>query len=185
MTRSDVPFHTWLVTLIMGAGLAACSSAPAPIPPPGPILPPTLGDTISPEERLAAVTEMASIDNTELLVQPLHDIQIDDLRKIAKAKRETGDLTAAAAALDHALTLVTNDPAVLQERAEIALLQGDWTEAEHYAKHALQLGSKTGPLCRRHWATIEQARLARDEKESASSAHTQIKRCTVPGIKRY
>lgn len=185
MKRLHVPFRTFTVTVMMALALTACISPPQPATPaPPPATPPPVG-TLSPAQRLAAVTNIASADDTELLVQPLHDLQIDDLRQAAKAKRQAGNLTAAAAELDHALELVTNDPAVLQERAEIALLQSDWTGAEHYAKRAVELGSKTGPLCRRHWATIEQARLARGEKENASSAHTQIGRCTVPGIKRY
>ncbi|AXI84432.1 hypothetical protein FUT69_04005 [Xylella taiwanensis] len=183
MKRSYVRFRTWLIIIIMTVALAACISTPPPSIPPAAT--PTPADTTTPAQRLAAVTKIASVDDTELLVQPLHDLQIDDLRKAAKVKREAGNLAAAAAELDHALALVANDPAMLQERAEIALLQGDWAGAEHYAERAIRLGSKTGPLCRRHWATIEQARLARGETENASSAYAQIERCTVPGIKRY
>lgn len=81
--------------------------------------------------------------------------------------------------------LVSGDPAILQERAEVSVLQADWPAAERFAKQAIALGSKTGPLCRRHWATIEQSRLARGEKENAASARAQIAGCTVPGMKRY
>ena len=113
------------------------------------------------------------------------DPQVDDLRETAHAQREAGDLDAAADTLNQALLLVADDPAVLQERAEIALLQADWPRAETLARKAVALGSRTGPLCRRHWATIEQTHLARAEKENAASAHAQIEGCTVPGIKRY
>ncbi len=107
------------------------------------------------------------------------------LREIAGERRDAGDLAGAADALNQALLLVEDDPGILQERAEIALLQGDWSRAETLARKAVSLGSRTGPLCRRHWATIEQAHLARAEKENAASAHAQIEGCTVPGIKRY
>jgi len=157
-------------------GLAACSSAP---PPPVPT------DTTTPAQRMAAVDKLAGADDTEVSVAPLRDPQVDDLREVAKHKRAAGDLAGAAAALDQALALVSDDPGVLQERAEVALLQGDWKAAEGFAKRSVDLGSKTGPLCRRHWATIEQARLARGEKENAVSANAQIEACTVPGIKRY
>ncbi|MCW0417705.1 hypothetical protein NB689_003459 [Xanthomonas sacchari] len=110
---------------------------------------------------------------------------MEDLRESAKRKRSAGDLAGAAAALDQALKLVPDDPALLQDRAEVALLQKDDAQAEAFAKRAIDLGSQTGPLCRRHWATIEQARLARGQKENAASAHAQIAGCTVPGIKRY
>lgn len=157
--------------------LGACVSAPS--------APPVAADTTTPAQRLAVVDAMAGVDDTELSVQPLRDSQVDDLRATAIAQRQAGDLAAAAETLNQALLHVDNDPGILQERAEVALLQGDWVRAETLAKRAVDLGSRTGPLCRRHWATIEQARLARAEKENAVSAHAQIEGCTVPGIKRY
>ena len=156
---------------------SACSSMPP--------APPEAVDHTTPAQRRAAVQASAGADDKELSVQPLRDPQVDDLRETAHAQREAGDLDAAADTLNQALLLVADDPAVLQERAEIALLQADWPRAETLARKAVALGSRTGPLCRRHWATIEQTHLARAEKENAASAHAQIEGCTVPGIKRY
>ncbi len=158
--------------------LASCASEPPP-PPPAPV------DTTTPAQRIAAIDASGGVDDTELNVQPLRDPAVQDLRDSAKRKRAAGDLAGAAAALDQALKLVSDDPALLQDRAEVALLQKDNAQAEAFAKRAIDLGSQTGPLCRRHWATIEQARLALGQKENAASAHTQIAACTVPGIKRY
>jgi Flp pilus assembly protein TadD len=166
-----------LLALALSASLAACVSAPPPVVAPV--------DTTTPAQRMAAVEAAAGPDDKELSVAPLRDPQVDDLRQSAHAQRQAGDLAAAAAHLDQALGLVAEDPAVLQERAEIALLQGQWAPAEQFAQQAIQLGSKTGPLCRRHWATIEQARLARGEQENAVSAQAQIASCTVPPIMRY
>jgi tetratricopeptide (TPR) repeat protein len=167
-----------LAAVVAAIALSACTSAPPP-PPAAPV------DTTTPVQRMAAIDKIAGVDDTELSVQPLRDPQVGDLYEMAQARRATGDLAGAAAALDQALKLVPNDPGVLQERAELALLQQDYAGAERFAKHAVDLGSKTGPLCRRHWATIEQSRLARGEKENAASAQAQIEGCTVPGIKRY
>ena len=158
--------------------LAGCLSSP-------PVPPPQVVDATPAAQRWAAVQQAAGVDDTELSVQPLRDPEVDDLREQALAQRDSGQLAAAAATLDQALALVDGDPAVLQERAEVALLQGQWAQAEQWSKRALELGSRTGPLCRRHWATIEQARLARVEPENAASARAQIDGCTVPGIKRY
>ncbi|MNM58040.1 hypothetical protein D3C81_692620 [compost metagenome] len=157
--------------------LSACISAPPSTP--------KVVDSTTPAQRVAAVEAAAGVDDTELSVQPLRDAQVADLHASAIAKRKAGDLDGAAEALNQALLLVDNDPAILQERAEVALLQADWPRAEALAKKAVDLGSRTGPLCRRHWATIEQSRLARAEKENAASAHAQIEGCTVPGIKRF
>jgi len=158
--------------------LASCVSAPPPPPPPP-------ADTTTPAQRVAAIDASGGADDTELSVQPLRDPQVEDLRDSAKRKRAAGDFAGAAAALDQALQLVPEDPALLQERAELALLLKDDAGAEAFAKRAIDLGSQTGPLCRRHWATIEQSRLARGQKENAASAHAHIEGCTVAGIKRY
>jgi hypothetical protein len=173
MTRYACPLAIAALSLL----LASCVSAPPP--PPAPV------DTTTPAQRLAAIDASGGADDTELSVQPLRDPQVEDLRESAKRKRAAGDLAGAAADLDQALQLVPEDPTLLQDRAEVALLLKDNVHAEAFAKRAIDLGSQTGPLCRRHWATIEQSRLARGQKENAASAHAQIKGCTVPGIKRY
>ena len=90
----------------------------------------------------------------------------------------------AAPSRPNVLLIVADDPAVLQERAEVALLQSDYARAETLSQRALDLGSKVGPLCRRHWATVEQARLALGQIESAAAAHAQIETCTVAGLLR-
>jgi Tfp pilus assembly protein PilF len=158
--------------------VSACSSSPTSAPS-------AVLDTTTPAQRMANVLAVAGADDTELSVQPLRDSQVDDLRELALSKREAGDLAAAAGLLDEALALVDSDPAILQERAELALLLADWSAAEALARKAVGLGSRTGPLCRRHWATIEQSQLARAQPENATSARAQIDGCTVPGIKRY
>ncbi|WP_282296034.1 tetratricopeptide repeat protein [Stenotrophomonas sp. PS02289] len=171
-----IPLRHSILAVATSLVLAACVSSTAPVKP---------VDTTSPAQRLAAVEAAAGKDDTELDVQPLRDGGVEDLRVVAQGKRQAGDLAGAAQALDQALQVSEGDPAVLQERAEVALLQGDWAQAEVLARKAVDMGSKTGPLCRRHWATIEQSRLARGEQENAVSAHAQIEGCTVPGIKRY
>lgn len=176
MTTSRTVLRTASV-LALGLALAACVSTAPPVKPPV--------DMTTPAQRMAAVDASAGKDDKELDVQPLRDAGVEDLRVAARARRQANDLAGAAEALDQALQISEGDPSILQERAEIALLQGDWAGAETQARKAVELGSKTGPLCRRHWATIEQARLARGEKENAASAHAQLEGCTVPGIKRY
>ncbi len=170
--------------LIRSASLATlCLALAACVTPPPVVKAPV--DTTTPAQRLAAVDAAAGNDDKELAVQPLRDSEVEDLRQAAQARRQANDLAGAAAALDQALAIMASDPSVLQDRAEVALLQGDWAAAETFARKSVELGSKTGPLCRRHWATIEQSRLARGEKENAASAHAQLEGCTVPGIMRY
>src|SRR5687767_3195720 len=93
--------------------LVACSTTPSlPAPPPVP--------KVAPEQRLAAaIAASKGADDRELAVQPLRDPQVQDLRDAATAAIATRNYAAAADALNQALLIVADDPAVLQERAEV------------------------------------------------------------------
>ncbi|WP_379654945.1 tetratricopeptide repeat protein [Pseudoxanthomonas sp. UC19_8] len=158
--------------------LAACVTEPPP--PPAAPAPPRL----TPTQALNAVLAVAKTDDRELDVQPIRDPQVEDLREASVAAQRRRDWQASAEALNQALLISPDDPAVLQERAEVALALGDWERAETLARKALSLGSKTGPLCRRHWSTIEQSQIARGQTQNAASAHAQIAACTVAGFDR-
>ncbi|QCW27494.1 hypothetical protein FE772_19485 [Lysobacter enzymogenes] len=97
----------------------------------------------------------------ELDVQPLRDSQVEDLRQKAEVLEKSRKYPEAAAALDQALQINADDPALLQERAEAALLLHRLDDAERFAQKAYDGGSQVGPLCRRHWAAIAQARQGR------------------------
>ncbi len=160
--------------------LSACGTLPADTSPSASAVP-----QMAPEQRLAAVVAAsAGADDRELAVQPLRDPEVQDLREDAAAAIAARNYPAAADALNQALLIAADDPAILQERAEVALLQAEYERAETLARRAFDLGSRVGPLCRRHWATIEQARLARGLQQDAASAHAQIEACTVAGLKR-
>lgn len=99
--------------------------------------------------------------STELDVQPLRDPQIEDLRQQAVQLEAKHMYRGAADLLDRAMQLNAEDPALLQERAELALLLRDPAQAQQLAQQAIDLGSTTGPLCRRHWETLLQTALLR------------------------
>lgn len=178
MSRQLPARRALVVAALLALALAGCRSTSS-------ALPPVFIDPVSPAQRLAQVDALANSVDDELSVQPLRDPQVEDLREQARHARDQGDLAQAISALEHALSLLDSDPALLQERAELALLAADPRQAEDYARRALDLGSRTGPLCRRHWATIWQARQAREEAINADSAHAQIEGCTVPPIQRF
>lgn len=157
--------------------LAACVTEPPPAPAPAP-------PRVTPTQALNAVLAVAKADDREVSIEPVRDPQVEDLREASVAAQRRRDWQGSADALNQALLLSPEDPAVLQERAEVALALGEWERAETLSRKALSLGSKTGPLCRRHWATIEQSQLARNEDQNAASAHAQIASCTVAGFDR-
>lgn len=159
--------------------LAACSSAP-PVPEPVPAL-----TQATPEQMVASIRAAAGDGEDELAVQPLRDPEVEDLRQAAQRLEAQKHYADAARALDDAIAIVGDDPALLQERAEIALLEGDHASAAGLAERAHALGSQVGPLCRRHWATIEQVRLKTGDGPGAAEAKDRVDACTVAAPNRF
>ena len=157
--------------------VAACTSAPL-------IQTRSLTDA-TPEQMVAQVRAAVGDDSSELAVQPLRDPMVEDLRQDAAQLERQKRYPDAAAALDKALAITPDDPATLQERAEIALLMGDPDKAEALARRGFELGAKVGPLCRKQWATVEQTRLVAGDAQGAASAKTQIQGCKVAGLDRF
>ncbi|MEL1265553.1 hypothetical protein [Pseudoxanthomonas putridarboris] len=191
----------FLLTFALTVLLAGCVSAPIPAIPPA-------SDPVAPEQRVSAIRAAAGQDDRELAVQPLRDPQVEDLREQAGQALAARDYATAAEALNQAILIVPEDPAVLQERAEVALLQHDYARAETLAQRAFQLGSQVGPLCRQHWETVRQVRqhqravmaplparhspedaaehaaLAAAQDAAIADAERQRDACTVPVIER-
>jgi tetratricopeptide (TPR) repeat protein len=159
--------------------LAACATPPPASPQPVALT------SASPEAMVAAIRAAAGHDDSELAVQPLRDPMVEDLREDALRLESRQQYAEAAAALDKALGIVPEDPALLQERAEAALLLRQFDEAERLARHAFELGAKVGPLCRRHWATVRQARLVAGDAAGAQAAQVQVDGCKVAGPNRF
>lgn len=124
--------------------LASCTSAPPAPEWSGP----------APEQLVAEIRAAGAFEKGELDVQPLRDPMVEDLRMQATQFESARRYPDAAAALDKALGIAPQDPALLQERAEVAVLQKNLDKAAALARDAYALGGKVGPLCRRHWATI-------------------------------
>lgn len=108
-----------------------------------------------------AIRAAGTSASSELEVHPLRDPQVEDLRQQAVQLEARHMYRGAAELLDRALQLNASDPALLQERAELAFLLQEPAQAQQLAKQAIDLGSTTGPLCRRHWETQLQAALLR------------------------
>lgn len=171
--------HRPLALAVATLLLAACTSAP-PTPLPTPAL-----TSATPEAMVATIRAAGGQDPNELNVQPLRDPQVEDLREQAQQAEAQHRAADAAAALDRAIALVPDDPALLQERAEAALLLHDPATAERLARDAEARGAHVGPLCRRHWATVEQTRLLAGDAPGAAAAHARIAACTVAPPPRY
>lgn len=173
-----IPTSGQVLVLMLGLALAACSTAPT-TPQPAALT------SATPQQMVAAIRAAAGDGEGELAVQPLRDPKVEDLREDAQRLQQQGYYANAAKALDQALEIVPDDPSLLQERAELALLQEDYAKAGTLAQRAWEMGSKVGPLCRRHWATIEQVRLVAGDANGAATAKAQVAKCTVDGVNRF
>jgi hypothetical protein len=152
--------------------LASCATPPpAPLAPAGP---PPLTDA-----QIVETTRAAGRDGVELVVTPLVDPHVEDLRDRAEAHQAAGKPKKADADLLKALAITPDDPDLLQWRAELAVLRGARGEAEALAKRSIALGPKSGPLCRRNWTLVKLLRESRGEAENATSAAAMLERCTI------
>lgn len=164
--------------------LAACAStAPPPAQP--------AFDAVA---AVAAIRAAGTASATELVIKPLGSRQVDDLREQAAALEAQGRPADAAAALDQALAISPDDPVLLQERAEAALLLHDLAGAGRLARRALAIGTDVGPQCRRHWETLVQLLAATQAGAtggaaaadmSVADARRQRDACTVAAPPRY
>lgn len=159
--------------------LSACASTPPSVPGPAALT------SSTPEQMVAEVRASAGDGEGELAVQPLRDARVEDLRQTAARLETQTHYADTAKALDAALAIVPDDPALLQERAEAALLLRDYATAEKLASRAYALGSQVGPLCRRHWATVRQTRLVAGDAAGAASAQRQVEGCKVAAPNRF
>jgi hypothetical protein len=145
--------------------LSACVSAPPPAVWSGPA-----PETVVAEIRAAQAFEATKATPAELEIQPLRDPMVEDLRQQAVDFERAKRYPDAVAALDKALAISPDDPALLQERAEAAVLMQDIDRAERLARSAFESGAKVGPLCRRHWATIAAAQRERAQQRRGQAA---------------
>lgn len=144
--------------VLIASALAGCASAPVPRAPANRA---ALPDGTTPAQIVAAIRAAGTAAEDELAVQPLRANEVEHLRTQAATYEASGEPARAAAALDQALAAHDADPTVLQERAEVAVLLWDFDAAAAFARRAIGQGAGVGPLCRRHWATLEQIARAR------------------------
>lgn len=149
--------------------LAACSRPPPPAP---------LPLALSPEQMLAKIRHQDEIE-TEVAFQAMTDEAINDLRLQAQRAENAGDIAGAVRYLESALKIQSNDPATLQQRAELAIHERSWPQAERLALQSFQAGARLGSLCRRNWLTMHYAGLAQGRQMPEPMLAKSLADCTV------
>lgn len=132
----------------------------------------------SPEQMLGIIRADAGPAD-EVAFQALADDAVLDLREQARQAEARGDYAGARAALDAALAVQDDNPDALQQRAELAVRESDWAEAERLAMKSFASGAKLGQLCRRNWLTVHYARKARGQAMPGQQLARNLGDCTV------
>lgn len=139
---------------------------------------------VAPQRDLIAELYAKVEADDAIVIEPLPDAEIEDLREVAHQALALRDLELAARSLAQALQIRPGRPDLLQLRAEVALGQQLLDEAEEYAIASFENGPRQGPLCRRNWAAIQLAREVRGNTEEAETARAQSQRCTAEPVIR-
>lgn len=132
----------------------------------------------SPEQMLGIIRADGEVRN-EVVFQALSDEAVTALREQASRAEAQGDFATARSALDQALILQQSDPSALQQRAELAIRDGDWAVAERLAMKSFDSGAKLGQLCRRNWLTVHYARKAQGQGLQGQLLAKSLGDCTI------
>ncbi len=132
----------------------------------------------SPEQMLGIIRANDVVSN-EVVFQALGDDAVTDLREQAMRLEAQGNYDAARELLDKALVLQNSDPSALQQRAELAIREGDWSSAERLAMKSFDSGAKLGQLCRRNWLTVHYARKAQGQGLDGQLLAKSLGDCTI------
>jgi tetratricopeptide (TPR) repeat protein len=170
LRTNNMRSHDYFRVAALGAAiiaLAACGSTTPPKAAP------------QTREMLVEIRAAGRAMQSAVEVQPLRDPAVDGFVKQAEALEAQGKPAEATQQIDRALKLVPDAPEILQYRAELAIAQGRYAEAEGLARKSYDLGPKLGSLCARNWQTVIELRYFAQDQPGADSAHAQLATCAV------
>lgn len=152
----------------------------------GPATPPVPTQVESPaaplRNPLAEVHKATATHVSTLEIVPVENPAVGLLLQAAEDALRGGDLDLAARKLATAHQLEPDNPRVLQTQAEWHLQQGQWSDAERYARRSHASGAQLGHLCARNWHTLAEIKLALGEDDAQE--RQQAAACAVPPLPR-
>jgi len=159
----------YALPIVLVLALVACSR---------PETTPVPAHDLSPEQMLDKIRAQSEVGN-EVVFNALADEVILDLQANAGAAEAVGNYAQAKKLLDQALQVNPADPQVLQSRAELAIRDQAWVQAEQYAQRSFDSGAKLGSLCRRNWLTMHYARMAQGRSLPPPQLAKNLNECTL------
>lgn len=163
--RAALAHLLWLLVV-----LAGCQSAPVPEPqPPAP----------PPRDWVGEIRNLAANVPSYVEVLPLTDPGVADLRELARQAETARRFAEAEKHLALALVLMPDDPELWQWRAEVALAEQRWQDAQAHAKRSETLGPKLGRICVRNWMTLLAVAEETRDAEAVAAARSKADACLV------
>ena len=159
----------YALLIVLALALIACSR---------PETTPVPAHDLSPEQMLDKIRAQSEVGN-EVVFNALADEVILDLQANAGVAEAAGNYAQAKKLLDDALQVNPADPQVLQSRAELAIRDQAWVQAEQYAQRSFDSGAKLGSLCRRNWLTMHYARMAQGRSLPPPQLAKNLNECTL------
>ena len=159
----------YVLPIVLVLALVACSR---------PETTPVPAHDLSPEQMLDKIRAQSEVGN-EVVFNALADEVILDLQANAGDAEAVGNYAQAKTLLDQALQVNPADPQVLQSRAELAIRDQAWVQAEQYAQRSFDSGAKLGSLCRRNWLTMHYARMAQGRSLPPPQLAKNLNECTL------
>ncbi len=157
--------------LLLTALLAGCQSVPEPQPEPP--APEPARDWVS------EIRERAANVPSYVEVLPLTDPGLEDLRVLARDAEAEKRFAVADQHLAEALSLVPDDPELWQWRAELALEEQRWQDAQAHARQSEAIGPKLGNLCVRNWMTLLAVSEETADSQGVAEAKVRAAQCPV------
>lgn len=160
-------------------GVFGCAANPAPESASHPS--PANAAWVDPVDILARIHGQAQTLGTESIdVVPLRDAEREHWLQQLRERAQSNDIDGARNTVASALSVNPDDPELLQEAAELALLARDWEQAIALAGKSYELGPRLGLLCRRNWLTVAAARDALADHERSQTARERLAICSPP-----
>lgn len=159
--------------MLLTIALAGCASAPSP--------PAATTPEVDPAALLARLRVQAASEGAESVdVVPLRDAERAHRLARAHELSRHGEIAAARAEIAAALAQSPDDPELLQEAAELALLERDWEQALRLAGRSYEHGPRLGELCRRNWLLVGAVRGVHADPEGEAMARYRLGLCSPP-----
>lgn len=168
MKQNSIDLAWLAAAALMLVVLAGCQAKPVAKP-----VPPPQRDWVS-EIRASAASLPSYVE-----VLPLNDPSVADLRKLARLAEDARRFAEAEKHLAQALALMPDDPDLWQWRAEVALADRRWQDAQTHARQSETLGPKLGGICVRNWMTLLAVAQETENVTAQAEARAKADACPV------